>query len=54
MKGMELGFVRKDTEKRNTCLKREAKEPQGRASDENPASPRPAVQLTRHLRDFAG
>ena len=54
MKGMELGGGREETEKRNTGLKREAKEPWGRALGINPASPRPAVQLTRHLRDFAG
>ena len=54
MKGMELGGGRKETEKRNTGLKREAKEPWGRALGINPASPRLAVQLTRHLRDFAG
>ena len=51
---MELGGGREETEKRNTGLKREAKEPWGRALGINPASPRPAVQLTRHLRDFAG
>ena len=40
--------------KRNTCLKRKAKETWGRVSGINSASPRPAVQLTQHLRDFAG
>ena len=51
MKGTELGFGRKETENRNTGLKREAKEPRGRVSGINPASPGPAVQLTGHLRD---
>ena len=51
MKGMELGFGSRETEKRNTVKKREAKEPRGRASGINPASPGPAVQLTGHLRD---
>ena len=32
----------------------ETKEPWGRASGIKPASPRPAVQLTGHLRDSAG
>ena len=40
--------------KSNTCLKTKVKEPWGRASGINPASPRPAVQLTSNLRDFAG
>ena len=51
MKGMELESGRKETEKRNTGLKREAKEPWGRALGINPASPRPAAQLICHLRD---
>ena len=48
---MELEFGRKETEKRNTGLKREAKEPWGRALGINPALPRLAVQLICHLRD---
>ena len=40
--------------KRNTYLRRKAKETWGRASGINPASLRPAVQFTHHLKDFVG